>query len=63
MRTLPELAVEWNLKVDALRSFIRRRPALAALGTMIGPTRAYSAKEWERIREEFSKRHAAARSG
>ena len=58
MRTLPTLAKTWNVNAEALRSFIRRRPPLRALGERIGAARAYTPAEAAQIRAAFDQRAA-----
>ena len=58
MRTLPALAKDWGVNAEALRSFLRRRPALRELGARVGPARGYTPSEAERIRAAFDNRAA-----
>ena len=60
MKTLPMLSREWNCSLDGLRSFIRRRPTLRALGTKLGPARGYSPAEARKLKRAFEQRPTAA---
>ena len=56
--TLPMLAQRRRLSLDALRSFIRRRPELRKLGVKLGAARAYTGAEADVIASAFKNRHA-----
>lgn len=58
-KTFPAWAQQWGLSLDALRNFLRKTPALQALGTKHGPVKIYNFEEAERIRLAFE----AKRSG
>ena len=60
MKTLPALAQEWRVSLDALRTLVRRSPELRALGVKFGPTRAFDTNEAEQIRKAFDQRGALA---
>ena len=57
--TLPTLCRVRGYSLDGMRFFIRGRPELRALGTMIGPARAYSADEAKRICNAWETRETA----
>jgi hypothetical protein len=59
MMSLPMLSRATGWSLDGLRSFVRARPELRALGTNIGPCRVYSAEEVQKIREAWEERRAA----
>jgi hypothetical protein len=52
-RTLPQLANEWSVGLDALRLLVRRAPALSKLGTRHGPTRVFSLREQAELRRAW----------
>jgi hypothetical protein len=59
MMSLPMIAQKYGYSLDGLRAFVRKRPELRALGTMIGPSRVYAEAEVKRIREAWESRQAA----
>lgn len=56
LRTLPELAREWEESIDRLRELLRKRPDLAKLGKQIGGARCFTP-------EAVAKIKAAAEAG
>lgn len=59
MTTLPTLAAQWGISLDALRTLVRRDPELRRLGSVVGASRGFSPAEAETIRAAFEARQAA----
>jgi len=60
--TLPLLAARWGVKVNAVRSFLRRRPALQQeLVTRVGPTFAFTPEAAAKLKEAFDSRPTAVK--
>jgi hypothetical protein len=57
--TLRTLSREMGCHHEALRTFVRRRPALAGLGRWAGNARVYALSELKKIRAAYEKRAAA----
>jgi hypothetical protein len=60
MKTLPQLAVEWGVNANTLKSFVQRRKKLAALGELVGKCRGYRPAEAQRIRAAWDARRRSA---
>lgn len=57
-QTLPQWATEWGEQIDALRKLVRADPELRQLGSLIGPTRVFSAAEADQIRKAYARKRA-----
>jgi hypothetical protein len=56
LRTVPDLAREWGVSLDALRECIRKSEDLRRLGSRIGPTRVYEKADAAMIRTAFAEK-------
>ncbi len=56
LRTLPQLAREWDVAIDVLRDLVRRKPELSALAVRIGGARAFAPDGVAAIKAAFDSR-------